>query len=188
MGARAGGARGRAGGAVVIRAIIAAFRAATPASRPGHLPPQERGPADLHARAAFGRGGGASGAATMPPLRRTAGTRGRGSGCAATARAKTRSMFVARSVDLRYLLGSIQMQARYVVSSTSIIHRGDLRMPQLEACRQGILSQLGRGSSCGTSTTHMAKLLPRIEGGDGAGCPLIAFGIKPSLYAEDAAE
>ena len=35
------------------------------------------------------------------------------------------------------------------------------------------------------STTHMSKLLPRIEGGGGAGCPLLVFGIKKSLYLED---
>lgn len=50
---------------------------------------------------------------------------------------------------------------------------------------QDIFNQLGRGSSYGNSTTHMAKLLPRIEGGGGAGCPLLVFGIRKSLYLED---
>ena len=50
---------------------------------------------------------------------------------------------------------------------------------------QRIFNALGRGSSYGASTTHMAKLLPRIEGGGGAGCPLLVFGIKRSLYVED---
>lgn len=50
---------------------------------------------------------------------------------------------------------------------------------------QEIFNDLGRGSSYGNSTTHMSKLLPRIEGGGGAGCPLIVFGIKKSLYVED---
>jgi hypothetical protein len=50
---------------------------------------------------------------------------------------------------------------------------------------QAIFDQLGRGSSFGNSTTHMSKLLPRIEGGGGAGCPLLVVGIKPSLYVED---
>lgn len=50
---------------------------------------------------------------------------------------------------------------------------------------QDIFNDLGRGSSYGNSTTHMAKLLPRIEGGSGAGCPLIVFGITKSLYLED---
>ena len=50
---------------------------------------------------------------------------------------------------------------------------------------QGIFNDLGRGSSYGNSTTHMSKLLPRIEGGGGAGCPLLVFGIKKTLYLED---
>lgn len=50
---------------------------------------------------------------------------------------------------------------------------------------QDIFNELGRGSSYGASTTHMRKLLPRIEGGGGAGCPVIVFGISKSLYLED---
>lgn len=50
---------------------------------------------------------------------------------------------------------------------------------------QQIFNQLGRGSSYGNSTTHMSKLLPRIEGGGGAGCPIIVIGIKRKLYEED---
>lgn len=52
---------------------------------------------------------------------------------------------------------------------------------------QNIFNKLGRGSSYGMSTTHMSKLLPRIEGGGGAGCPLLVFGIRESLYVEDEA-
>jgi len=47
---------------------------------------------------------------------------------------------------------------------------------------QEIFKELGRGSSYGNSTTHMSKLLPRIQGGGGAGCPLLVFGMKKSLY------
>lgn len=50
---------------------------------------------------------------------------------------------------------------------------------------QDIFDSLGRGASYGTSTTHMGKLLPRIEGGGGGGCPLLAIGIKSTLYEED---
>ena len=50
---------------------------------------------------------------------------------------------------------------------------------------QAIFDRLGKGKSYGNSTTHMAKLLPRIEGGSGGGCPLLVFGIKPTLYVED---
>lgn len=52
---------------------------------------------------------------------------------------------------------------------------------------QDIFNRLGRGSSYGNSTTHMSKLLPRIEGGSGAGCPLLVFGIKKSLFVEEEA-
>lgn len=50
---------------------------------------------------------------------------------------------------------------------------------------QDIFNDLGRGASYGASTTHMSKLLPRIEGGSGAGCPILVFGISKSLYVED---
>lgn len=47
---------------------------------------------------------------------------------------------------------------------------------------QDIVKKLGRGTSFGASTTHMSKLIPRIEGGSGGGCPIIAFGITSKLY------
>ena len=50
---------------------------------------------------------------------------------------------------------------------------------------QQIFNMLGKGSSYGASTTHMGKLLPRIEGGSGGGCPLLAIGITEKLYIED---
>lgn len=50
---------------------------------------------------------------------------------------------------------------------------------------QEIFKDLGRGSSFGASTTHMSKLLPRVNGGGGGGCPLLVFGISKSLYVED---
>jgi len=51
---------------------------------------------------------------------------------------------------------------------------------------QDIFDDLGRGASFGNSTTHMSKLLPRINGGSGGGCPLLVFGISRRLYVEDA--
>lgn len=53
---------------------------------------------------------------------------------------------------------------------------------------QTIFNSLGRGSSYGNSTTHMSKLLPRIRGGGGAGCPLLVFGISRKLYVDDNAQ
>lgn len=47
---------------------------------------------------------------------------------------------------------------------------------------QEIFDSIGRGSSYGSSTTHMSKLLPKIEGGGGGGCPVLVFGITKKLY------
>lgn len=41
------------------------------------------------------------------------------------------------------------------------------------------------GNKYGASTTHMDKLLPRLEGGGGGGCPILAFGITRDKYVED---
>lgn len=40
-------------------------------------------------------------------------------------------------------------------------------------------------SKYGSSTTWMGKLLPRIEGGGGGGCPVLVFGIRPTLYRSE---
>ena len=48
-----------------------------------------------------------------------------------------------------------------------------------------IMEALGIWKKYGTSTTWMSKLLPRIEGGGGGGCPLLVFGITKALYLED---
>jgi hypothetical protein len=50
---------------------------------------------------------------------------------------------------------------------------------------QQIFDRLGRGESYGASTTHMSKLLPKIEGGTSGGCPILVFGITSNLYIED---
>lgn len=50
---------------------------------------------------------------------------------------------------------------------------------------QEIFNELGRSSSYGASTTHISKLIPRIEGGGGAGCPILVIGITKKLYEED---
>lgn len=50
---------------------------------------------------------------------------------------------------------------------------------------QTIFDDLGRGASYGSSTTHLSKLIPRIEGGGGGGCPILVLGIKKSLYVEE---
>jgi len=50
---------------------------------------------------------------------------------------------------------------------------------------QMIFNALELGKSYGNSTTHMGKLLPRLRGGSGGGCPIVVFGIRSSLYVED---
>ena len=50
---------------------------------------------------------------------------------------------------------------------------------------QMIFNALGKGASYGGSTTHMSKLLPKVEGGGAGGCPLLVFGISSRLYVED---
>ncbi len=50
---------------------------------------------------------------------------------------------------------------------------------------QEIFDRLGRGKSYGSSTTHMSRLLPRIQGGGGGGCPILVFGISKRCYVEN---
>lgn len=50
---------------------------------------------------------------------------------------------------------------------------------------QTIFNDLGRGASFGNSTTHLSKLLPRLNGGGGGGCPVLVFGITSKLYVDD---
>lgn len=51
---------------------------------------------------------------------------------------------------------------------------------------QDIFNDLGRKGSYGNSTTHMSKLLPRLEGGAGGGCPILVFGIRSINYDPNA--
>ena len=50
---------------------------------------------------------------------------------------------------------------------------------------QVIFDSLGKGKSYGPSTIHMSRLLPRVAGGGGGGCPILVFGITKRLYVED---
>ena len=51
---------------------------------------------------------------------------------------------------------------------------------------QALAVELGRDrGSYGASTTHFSKLLPRLEGGGGGGCPVVAFGITRDTYVDD---
>ena len=57
------------------------------------------------------------------------------------------------------------------------------RCTELEELRKEI-----RGKGFGASTTHMEKLLPKVEGGGAGGCPIIVFGIRRLLYVDDSGE
>lgn len=50
---------------------------------------------------------------------------------------------------------------------------------------QEIFDHYGKGSSYGMATTHHRKLWPKVEGGGGGGCPVLTFGIKPTLFVDD---
>ena len=44
-----------------------------------------------------------------------------------------------------------------------------------------LFKRLGEMTKYGASTTHMGKLLPRLKAGRNGGCPVLVFGIKPTL-------
>ena len=48
-----------------------------------------------------------------------------------------------------------------------------------------VFKSIGCQKSYGNSTTHISKLIPRVEGGGAGGCPVLALGIKKSLYVPD---
>jgi Restriction endonuclease BglII. len=50
---------------------------------------------------------------------------------------------------------------------------------------QEIFDSLGRGSSYGPTTTILSKLLRKMEGGSGGGCPVLVFGMTKELYDEN---
>jgi len=50
---------------------------------------------------------------------------------------------------------------------------------------KGVFCDLGIHPKYGASTTWMSKLLPRIEGGGGGGCPVVVFGITTRLFDKD---
>lgn len=50
---------------------------------------------------------------------------------------------------------------------------------------QDIFEALGRGDSFGEATTHMRKLVFKADGSGAGGCPVLAIGIRKSLYDPD---
>jgi hypothetical protein len=52
---------------------------------------------------------------------------------------------------------------------------------------QGVFNALGKGASYGPTTTILSKLQRKLDGGAGGGCPVLAIGMKKSLYLDDVA-
>jgi restriction endonuclease BglII len=50
---------------------------------------------------------------------------------------------------------------------------------------QGIFDKMGKGSSYGSTTTVLSKLKRKLDGGAGGGCPVLAIGMKSTLYLDD---
>ena len=51
-----------------------------------------------------------------------------------------------------------------------------------------LFAEIGRDKqSYGSSTTHLDKLIPRLEGAGGGGCPIVVFGIRRAAYLDDRA-
>lgn len=47
-----------------------------------------------------------------------------------------------------------------------------------------VFNPLGIGKKYGSSTTHLNKLIPKIEGGGAGGCPLLVVAVKSGSYVE----
>lgn len=48
-----------------------------------------------------------------------------------------------------------------------------------------IFKPLGIGPKYGASTTHLNKLIPKIEGGGAGGCPILVIAVKPGAFIDD---
>src|SRR5262249_231293 len=53
---------------------------------------------------------------------------------------------------------------------------------------QQIFDALGKGGSYGSTTTILSKLKRKLDGGAGGGCPVLAVGMKSTLYLDDMAD
>lgn len=53
---------------------------------------------------------------------------------------------------------------------------------------QNIFKGMGKGDSYGPTTTILSKLIRKLDGGAGGGCPVLAVGMKSTLYLDDIAD
>jgi Restriction endonuclease BglII len=56
------------------------------------------------------------------------------------------------------------------------------RRDELQPLFKQLLGSAAANSKFGATTTHMSKLLPRLEGGGGGGCPVLVVGIGLATY------
>lgn len=62
------------------------------------------------------------------------------------------------------------------------------RQDGLQSLFRELLGSQAANSKFGATTTHMSKLLPRLEGGSGGGCPILVVGIGMEVYVDDTAD
>lgn len=72
-------------------------------------------------------------------------------------------------------------ELRTVAVGVIVTRSDDLQPLFKELAKRGLKSK----TAFGKSTTHMGKLLPKLEGGAGGGCPILAIGITAKLFKED---
>ena len=53
---------------------------------------------------------------------------------------------------------------------------------------QAIFNAMGKGGSYGPTTTILSKLIRKLDGGAGGGCPVFIVGMRKSLYLDDIAD
>jgi hypothetical protein len=51
--------------------------------------------------------------------------------------------------------------------------------------QKDIFKPLDIGSKYGSSTTHLDKLIPKVEGGGAGGCPLLVIAVRSGAFVED---
>jgi len=56
------------------------------------------------------------------------------------------------------------------------------RKDELQPLFKELLGNAAANSKFGATTTHMGKLLPRLEGGGGGGCPVLVVGVGLAAY------
>lgn len=59
------------------------------------------------------------------------------------------------------------------------------RQDELQTMFRELLGSKAANSKFGATTTHMSKLLPRLDGGGGGGCPVLVVGIGLEVYVDD---